>query len=521
MQIDKNNLPRNPAELREMLLKTLQENELLKWHLRAAELEAEAARQRQFGRKADVVDPKMVSLFNEAEAEADANKTVPSDLAEEEEEKEVEIGKHKRKARGKRKPIPEHIARVEHVHDIPAEEKICKSPGCGCELKRIGEEISENLDYVPAKIIAHRHVRPKYSCPKCQDGVKIASKPAQPLPKSMAEPGLLAHIAVSKYADSLPLHRLESIFKRIGLDLSRTTMARWMIGISEILDPVVKGLCARALDGPIVQSDETTIQVLKQPGKAVGSDCYMWVLARNEKTAPVVVFNFDPSRSKAVPLGLFAKYQGYLQADGYSGYDAVGKRDGITRIGCWAHARRKFTDALKIAGDKAEGTIAFAAVNWIKSLYKIEHEAAEMDAPARHQLRQEKSVPILKDIRTWLDKVLPEVLTSSPTGKGLTYMNNEWEYLANYVADGSIEIDNNFAERAIRPFAIGRRNWMFADTPAGAHASAKLYSIIESAKANGLDPYEYLKFLLTELPKSANSTVDRFMPWNFSRRHLN
>jgi transposase len=287
------------------------------------------------------------------------------------------------------------------------------------------------------------------------------------------------------------------------------------------LDPVVKGLMVKALDGPIVQSDETTIQVLKQPGKAVGSDCYMWVVARNDKIAPVVVFNFDPSRSKAVPIEMFKNYRGYLQADGYSGYDAVGKRDGVVRIGCWAHARRKFTDALKIAGDKVDGTVAFSAVTWIKSLYKIEHEADGKSFADRHRLRQEKAIPILREIRAWLDKMLPEVVASSPTGKGLAYMNNEWEYLENYTLDGAIEIDNNFAERAIRPFAIGRRNWMFADTPAGAHASAKLYSIVESAKTNGIDPYEYFKFLLTELPRSGADSIERFMPWNFTCRQLN
>jgi len=247
----------------------------------------------------------------------------------------------------------------------------------------------------------------------------------------------------------------------------------------------------------------------------------MWVVARRDLVAPAIVFNFDPSRSKAVPIDIFKNYKGFIQADGYSGYDAVGKRDGIIRVGCWAHARRKFTDALKIAGDKADGTIAFAAVNWIKALYKVEHDAENMDAAARYLLRQEKSVPLLKDIRDWLDNVLPEVVKSSPTGKGLAYMNNEWEYLQNYVLDGAIDIDNNFAERAIRPFAIGRRNWMFADTPAGAQSSARIYSIVESAKANGIDPYEYLKFLLTEIPRTTTASIDRFMPWNFANRHLN
>jgi transposase len=520
MQIDKENLPKDYDTLKDVTIKLLDDFKRIEDALRRAQIDLSMSQYRQYGRKSDYVDPRAVLLFNEVESAVAEDPTAPQDLTSEPVPTSPQAPKSKK--RGRRQPIPEHIARVDRVIDLKPEEKRCSTPDCDCEMQLIGEEISESLDYMPAKVVAMRTRRPKYACPKCEEnGVKVAPVPAQPIPKSLAAPGLLAHVAVSKYMDALPLHRQEAVFKRIGIELSRTSMARWMIAIADLLNPVVSALQKKILSGPVVHSDETPIQVLKAPDKAVGSDCYMWVIARSDSDSAAVVYNFDQSRSKRVPLAIFAGYQGYLQADGYSGYDELGSWQGVTRIGCWAHCRRKFTDSLKAAGEKLESTAAFEAVTMIRDLYQIEAEIKDFLADEKFKSRQTRSKPILEKIRKWVDKNRPKIPSSSPTGKALTYMENEWKYLERYVDDGRLSIDNNFAERAIRPFAIGRRNWLFADTPAGAQASAAIYSIIESAKANDVEPFDYLRHLLTEIPTdSSPQKIESLLPWNYARRHL-
>ncbi len=242
-------------------------------------------------------------------------------------------------------------------------------------------------------------------------------------------------------------------------------------------------------------------------------------MARGSPGIKAVIFNYHSSRSQTVPKSLFADYRGYLQADGYSGYDSVTKDESpIRRIGCWAHVRRKFVDALKSAPRGGEGTVANEAVRLIKDLYEIERAVKDMDSDGRYRVRQERALAKLTEMRAWLDKRLSEVLPKSMTGKALSYMDNEWEYLSRYVESGELSIDNNLAERAIRPFAIGRKNWMFSDTTHGAKASAALYSLIETAKANGVEPYAYLKHVFTEIPKAgSDEVITALLPWEYKR----
>lgn len=462
---------------------------------------------KRFGRSSEKADKQQLGLFNEAEAPEQAEDAI------DETEAAIAVPAHQRQKPG-RKPLPDYIERVEVLHDLPESEKVCSHDGTA--LERIGEEVSEQLDVVPAKVQVLRHVRPKYACPCCRQGVKTAKLPPQPIPKSFASPGLLAHICTAKYVDALPLYRQESILRRAGVDIPRATSAGWMLKLGELVLPLVNLLRDTLLGYDIVQMDETTVQVLKEDGRKAASKSYMWVQRGGPPDKPVVLFDYDPSRAQAIPVRLLEGFAGYLQCDGYDGYNAVAADGRVRLLGCWAHARRKFDEAVKAQGKKAKPTgRAGKGLAFIRVLYRIEKQANDLGAEARYQLRQDKAVPVLKDLRQWLERSLPEVPPQCAIGKALGYLNGEWEKLVRYVEDGRLAIDNNAAERTIRPFVIGRNNWLFADTPNGAHASARLYSLISTAKASGHEPYRYLCHVFKELP-AAQSVEDfeALLPFN-------
>jgi hypothetical protein len=358
-------------------------------------------------------------------------------------------------------------------------------------------------------------VRPKYACPDCKTGVHIAPLPPQPIPKSVATPSLLAYVAVSKYADALPLYRQEKMLERIGVDLSRATLASWMIRAGELVQPLVNLIREELLDSGFVQCDESRFQVLKEPGKTAESLSYIWVQRAVVEDHPLVLYEYDPSRSAEVPKRLFEGYAGLLQTDGYGGYDALGREPGVVHLGCWAHARRKFTDALKGQGKSrkkgakrsAKQSKAEAGLRFIQKLYAIERGARELSVPERLEVRQQRSLPVVRELRTWLDQALGSIVPRSLTGKALTYLDGQWEKLVRVFDYGQVPIDTNAVENAIRPFAVGRKNWLFADTVAGAQASANLFSLIETAKANGLEPWGYLQKIFAEIP-AAKSLED-------------
>lgn len=424
-----------------------------------------------------------------------------------------------KRPRGKRQAIPENFLRVEIPYDLKDEEKHCINPDCkGARLKPIGADVSEQLDIIPAKIQVLKHVRSKYACPCCESYVVVASMPAQPIPKSMASPGTLAHIATSKFADALPLYRQESILERLGLDLPRATTARWMIKIAVLLVPLLNRIHEVILEGPVVNCDETPIQVLKEPGRTPWNKSFMWVMARSVPGKKAVLFNYYSTRSQQAVEELFATYKGHIQSDAYSGYNWLNERDGVVRLGCWAHVRRKFVEVLKSSPKGGEGTIANEIVTRIKALYRVEKDIGNSPPEDVVRVRREKSKPILDEIKKISDKWVNEISVKSPTGKALAYMNNEWDHLTGFVECGQATIDNNIAERAIRRFALGRKNWMFADTPAGADASAAIYSIIETAKANNVDPYAYLRDIFAALPNvSTSDEIEALLPWNWRK----
>ena len=453
-------------------------------------------------------------FFNEAEALG----TKPED---ETQATETIVPEHTR-ARGKRMPIDPALPRKRIEHDIPDTEKTCT---CGCQLTRIGEVTSEQLDLIPARAQVLQHVRFKYACRTCEgashDGPAVitASLPAQPLPKSNASPGLAAFITVSKYADGLPLYRLESILARYKISVSRTAMACWMIKLGDVVTPLINLFNDIQLAYDVLQMDETTVQVLKEDGRAAKDKSFMWVRRGGPPGQTVILFDYAATRAGSVPMRLLEDYQGYLQSDDYSGYNAAGRRDGMIPVGCLDHARRRFVDAVKAQHATAgqERGLAPEALLIIRKLYAIEKHArdAKMSTEQRHTLRQEKAKPIWDELRAWLDKNLGAVPPQSLTGKAINYLAADWPRLVRYLDDGRVEISNVLCENAIRPFVIGRKNWLFSDTPAGATASARLYSIIETCKAAGIEPFAYLRHIFEKLPQAITlADIEALLPWN-------
>ncbi len=484
-------------------------------HLQARvdQLEEEKRRllARQYGPSSEKAPSTQMRLFNEPEALA-------AQEAAAEAEEPITVPEHQRR-RSHRKPLPDHLPRVELEHDLPDAEKVC---GCGCQLSRIGEVLSEQLDIIPAKIQVIRHIRHKYVCKGCEATVRTAALPPQPIPKSNAAPGLLAHITVAKYQDALPLARQERLFARIGAELPRATLARWMIQLGTLVQPLIHLIRDRLLSYDYIGMDETRIQVLKEPDREATSQSCIWVQRGGPPDQPLVLFHYDRSKAAKVAETLLEDYGGYLQVDGNATYDTLAKaHPAIRLVGCMAHARRKFFEADKVQGKKGRAGKARQGLSFIQKLYGIEQAIKDKKPPEKHQIRAAQATPILEQLHAWALRSVDEVAPSSATGKALAYLLAQWPKLIRYLEDGRLPIDNNATERAIRPFVIGRRNWLFADTPKGAAASANPYSLIETAKANGVEPYDYLRYLYTELPRASTvEQLEALMPFKVPAERL-
>ncbi|MBT8359689.1 MAG: IS66 family transposase [Deltaproteobacteria bacterium] len=465
-----------------------------------------------FGRKSDKVygdsGAQPLPLFDMPEPDPEAQP-----------EESVEVPAHTRKKSG-RKPLPEDLPRIERIHDIAEADKVC---GCGCELSRIGEDVSEQLDIIPARIQVIRHIRPKYACKSCQgvaDGgpaVKIAPVEPTLIPKSLASPGLVAFILTGKFVDHLPFYRQEKQFSRLGVDISRTTMCNWAMQAASACRPLLNLLQDTIREGRYLNIDETTVQVLKEPGRSPTRKSYMWIFRRGDPDYTVLLYQYHPTRSGDVVRDFLDDFTGVVQTDGYSGYDFLDRRDGILHIGCWAHARRKFMDVIKAQGKNRKSGSADKALSYIKKLYRLEQEAQRDELPTDqiYRMRQEKALPILEDFKKWLGKKATQTPPQGLLGKAVSYTLKQWDRLIGYSEDGCLKPDNNMAENSIRPFVLGRKNWLFSGTPEGAEASALLYSLIETARANGLEPYRYLRYIFDKLP-AAHSLEDyeTLLPWN-------
>ncbi|MEE8326009.1 MAG: IS66 family transposase [candidate division NC10 bacterium] len=447
-----------------------------------------------FGRSSEKLsaeEQEQLRLFDESEvgaqeADTDSELTVPAHI--------------RRKA--KRKPLPEALPRDEVVIDVEEEEKRC---GCGADLVRIGEETSEKLDVIPPRVRVTRTIRPKYACKACEGSgdeekpaVRIAPMPPAVIDKGIATAGLLAFIIAGKFCDHLPLYRQEKQFARIGVDLSRKTMADWMIKVAVACAPVMRAMEGRLRAGPVLQIDETTVQVLGEQGRADTSKSYMWVARGGPVDSPVIIYHYAPTRAAAMAEKILSGYSGYVQTDGYEAYDRVCLREGLVHVGCWSHTRRLFTDAKK--SSKKAGS-ADEALAMIGKLYSAERNRGRFeDEQEFARWRRAQVEPVLEELHKWLEKKIDQVPLSAALGKAVGYALSQWPKLIRYLDHPALTPDTNAIERAIRPFVLGRKNWLFSGSPRGAASSAVLFSLIETARANGQEPYWYLRRLLEELP---------------------
>jgi transposase len=464
-----------------------------------------------FGRRSEKLSADEVlqgRLFDEAEAGA-ADETAMQP----EKETTVSVSSHSRR-KGVRKKLPEWLPRIEVVHDLPSEEKVLPD---GTELVKIGEVVSEKLDIIPAKFQVIKNIRYTYARPDAaaspmtefdesdadeeeKPGVITAPLPPQIIEKGMATAGLAAYIITAKFCDALPYYRQTKIFARADIDLPRATMCSWPIKIHHDYGDFFDLMRGELLTFPVIGVDETTVQVMDEPGRKNTDKSYMWVFRGHGKEKPVIWFEYHPTRSAQVALAHLKNYEGYIQSDGLATYDVeLGKNLRVIHAGCMSHTRRKFYEAAKNTGDTSG---ANTALGFIAQLYKIEDEARKkkMSYEEVRNLREKEARPVLLDFRKWLDSRVHHVPPKSLLGKAISYALNEWNKLLVYLEDGRIPIDNNLVENAIRPFVVGRKNWLFSGSPAGARASAAFYSLIETAKACGHEPYWYLRYLFERLP---------------------
>lgn len=420
------------------------------------------------------------------------------------------------KKRSGRKGLSKDLPRVQKRHYLSDEEKIGAT-------RTFFTKVKEELDIIPAKAQVIEHWQEKAEFPDTESQkIKSATLPKHPLGKSIASANLLAHILVSKYADGLPLYRLENILKRYGGDITRTSMANWVIKLRKQFQPLINLLRDHQVSYDYIAMDETRIKVLKETGHSPSSQKWMWVTRGGPPDKPIILFDYHVSRGQTVPEELLEGFQGYLQSDGYAAYDAVAAKLKLTLLGCWDHARRKFVEAEKAAPSPKKGkgpkTVPKYAValSYIRKLYAV--EAKIKDKPTHEKMleRQRFSVPVLNAFKAWLDKNITHVPKDSLTRKAMQYTLNQWPKLVGYCEDGRLNISNVMTENAIRPFVIGRKGWLFADTPQGAHASATHYSLIETAKACGVEPFAYLAWLIPQLAYAETmEDYEKLLPWNF------
>jgi transposase len=406
-----------------------------------------------------------------------------------------------------RKSLPEHLPR-ETVNHEPA--TIC--PDCGAAMKHIGEDVAEMLEYVPARFKVIRHVRPKLACSCCERIVQMPA-PSRPIDRGIPGPGLLAHVLVSKYADHLPLYRQAGIYAREGIELDRSTLADWVGAAARLLDPLVNALAKHVLAAEKLHADDTPVPVL-QPGRGTTKTGRLWTYVRDDRpagsaTPPAVWFRYSPDRKGIRPLEHLGRFAGILQADGYAGFDQLYETGRMTEAACWAHARRKFYDLHKATGSP----IAAEALARIGALYAIEAEIRGRPSDERRQIRQARAGPQLAELHAWLSATLTKIPSKSELAVAIRYALTRWMALTRYVNDGRIEIDNNAAERALRDVALGRKNWLFAGSDAGGDRAAAIYSLLGSAKLNGVDPELYLRAVLERIADHPINRVDELLPW--------
>jgi transposase len=501
----------NPNELKVLILTqheqllskdeqlTSRDNEIEHLKLLIARL-----RRAQFGRKSEKLEREIAQLelrLDELEA-TQAEKVVPA---------QTPAAPLANAAKPARRPLPEHLPR--ETRKYPPKQSAC--PDCGGELKRLGEDVSEILEYVPSRFKVIRQVRPKLACACCERIVQ-AEAPSRPIERGVAGPGLLAHVLVSKYCDHLPLYRQSEIYAREGVELERSTLADWVGGTSALLAPLVELLRRHVMSATKLHADDTPVPVLA-PGNGKTKTGRLWTYVRDDRpagdvTPAAVWFAYTPDRKGEHPQAHLSKFTGTLQADGYAGFEQIYETGRIREAACWAHVRRKFYDLL--AAHKSP--VAGEALERIGALYAIEKEIRGRTPEQRREVRNQLTRPLLESLKQWLEATLCKLSRKSDTALAVRYALGRWEALLRYLDDGGIEIDNNAAERALRVVALGRKNYLFAGSDAGGERAAAIYSLIGTAKLNGIDPEAYLREVLTRIADHPVNRIDQLLPWNLT-----
>jgi transposase len=497
MEIDPSNLPQDAATLRCLVASLLEDRDTQERRIRQLQHMLEQLLRARYGPRRERVNENQLFLFAAKIVDVNRNEPVPKD-------KPVS-DRPKRQGHGRQR-LPKSLKRQRVVFDLAENEKQC--PHCRGELKRIGEEIGERLEYVPASMLVIEEACQKYVC---GNGCTIvtAEKPMAPIEKGLPGPGLLAHVVVSKYGDHLPLHRQEAIFRRQGVTLSRKTMCDWMRRCAELVSPLFDRMRESVLASKVMQTDDTPVNVL-DPSLPKTRTGRIWTYV-GDRDHPYTVYDYTPTRSRDGPNAFMKQFHGYLQADAYSGYDELyrDRNRKITEVACWAHARRRFFEAR--SSDLMRSMVVLA---YIRLLYDVEREARDMklDREARKAMRQARSLPILEDIRIYLEREQPAVLPKSPEGTAISYTLSNWDALVRYCDDGDLEIDNNGAERSLRGIAVGRRNWTFLGSDNGGRTAAILTSLTTTCKRLGIDPFEYLRDVFQRISTHPRNRLDELLP---------
>lgn len=470
---------------------------------------------KKYGRSSEKIDPTQIEFFEVQEIDEEPI----------EEDTEIIVASHPRKKPG-RKALDPSMPRKVILHDIDETDKIC---GCGQPLVKVGEEVTERLQVIPERVYVEQHVRPKYACRHCEGSgdeenpvFRIAPIPPTIIPGSIATAGLLAFIFVNKFVDHLPFYRQEKRFERIGAHISRQNMSNWSLKVYEALQPLEKLLKKEVKNGSSIQMDETPLQVIGEDGKLDTSKSYMWLARGGPPETPIVYYNYQKTRKAQFVKDFLDDYHGFLQSDGYKGYDAAlkGNKD-IIHVGCLAHARREFFDVTKAS--KKAGS-AHIALKKIANIYHQETGLRNLELSKDEFLERRKTEvkPLLDNFKEWLDDKAQKVRPVSDTGKAIRYTIGQWDKIIRYLECAELTPDNNAAERSIKPFVLGRKNWLFSGSPTGANASALLFSLIETAKANNLNPYGYLKWIFEETPLiKSEAEFKQFLPVNCVREKIN
>jgi transposase len=471
----------------------------------------------RYGPRSERIDPSQLQLFDAAvtTAEISASKADETDA--------VVVKEHRRRGGGRNK-LPAHLPRETIEHDLPEAQKCC--PECGAQRQRIGCETSEQLEFVPAVLKVIEHVRWKYACRTCQEHVAVAPPADKPLEKGLPGPGLLSAIVVGKYADHLPLYRLEDVFARAGVELSRSTLCRWALQTAELLEPLYRLLIERVRSSAVIHTDDTPVPVL-DPALPKTRTARLWVYCGDWRN-PYTVYDYTISRRRDGPAEFLKEFRGQLQADAFAGYDGIYAGGQVQQVLCWAHARRKFFEARTVQPEPAHRALAY-----IGRLYGVERAAQELVERAvpvgesawrdwhdrRRELRQTQSRPVLAELHAWLQEAEWQVLPKSPVGRAIGYVLPRWDGLTRYCADGALAIDNNLSERMVRPVAIGRKNYLFVGSDNGGRAAAVLYSVLASAKVNQVEPFAYVRDLLMQISGNPPHDLTRLLPDHWLQVH--